>query len=50
MTAPEQIPIFEGPAFSPLMPPRESAAEQALTDLLVYNLTKPDWIEVVRQI
>jgi hypothetical protein len=34
MTAPEQIPLFEGPAFFPLMPARNSAAEQALNVLM----------------
>ena len=41
---PEQIPLFEGPAFCPLMPPRGSDAERALNDLLVRDLTQPDWL------
>ena len=45
MTTPEQIPMFEGPAFCPIMPPKNSAAEQALNDLLVRDLTQIDWLE-----
>ena len=45
MTTPEQIPMFEGPAFCPLMPPRGSAAEQALNDLLARDLTQIDWLD-----
>ncbi|OIN91498.1 MAG: hypothetical protein AUJ20_10745 [Comamonadaceae bacterium CG1_02_60_18] len=45
MNAPEQIPMFEGPAFCPLLPPTGSAAEQALTDLLARDLTQIDWLE-----
>lgn len=44
MTTPEQIPMFEGPEFCPLLPPRGSAAEQALNDLLTRDLTHIDWI------
>lgn len=44
MNTPEQIPMFEGPAFCPLMPPKNSAAEQALTDLLARDLTQIDWL------
>ena len=40
----EQIPMFEGPAFCPIMPPRGSAAEQALSDLLARDLTQIDWL------
>ena len=44
MSTQEQIPLFEGPAFCPLMPPRGSAAEQALNDLLARDLTQIDWL------
>jgi len=44
MTTPEQIPMFEGPTFCPLMPPSGSAAEQALHDLLARDLTQIDWL------
>ena len=44
MSAPEQIPMFEGPEFCPLLPPHGSAAEQALYDLLERDLTQPDWL------
>lgn len=43
MVTPEQIPMFEGPAFCPLMPPKNSAAEQALFDLLARDWTTPEW-------
>lgn len=43
MTTPEQIPMFEGPAFCPLMPPKNSAAEKALFDLLERDWTTPEW-------
>jgi hypothetical protein len=43
MSTPEQIPMFEGPAFCPLMPPRGSAAEQALFDLSARDWTTPEW-------
>lgn len=46
MNMPEQIPMFEGPAFCPLLPPQGSAAEQALNDLLACeHLTQIDWLE-----
>lgn len=45
MTTPEQIPMFEGPAFCPIWPPKNSAAEQALNDLLVGDLTQLDWLK-----
>ncbi len=44
MSTPEQIPMFEGPAFCPLMPPSGSAAETALNDLLARDLTQVDWL------
>ena len=44
MTTHEQIPMFEGPAFCPLMPPCGSAAETALNDLLARDLTQIDWL------
>ncbi len=40
---PEQIPMFEGPAFCPLMPPRGSRAEKALFDLTERDRTTPEW-------
>lgn len=40
----EQIPMFEGPDFCPLMPPKGSAAENALNDLLTRDLTQIDWL------
>ena len=40
----EQIPMFEGPAFCPIMPPKNSAAENALNDLLARDLTQIDWL------
>jgi len=42
---PEQIPMFDGPAFCPLMPPHGSLAERALFDLAERDLTQPDWME-----
>lgn len=45
MSTPEQIPMFDGPAFCPLMPPKNSAAETALFDLLARDLTQVDWLE-----
>ena len=44
MTTHEQIPMFEGPAFCPLLPPCGSAAETALNDLLARDLTQIDWL------
>lgn len=43
MTTPEQIPMFEGPAFCPLMPPKNSLTERALFDLLARDWTTPEW-------
>jgi len=45
MTTPEQIPMFDDGAFCPCMPPKNSAAEQALNDLLARDLTQIDWLE-----
>lgn len=45
MNLPEQIPMFDGPEFCPIMPPRGSAAEQALYDLLARDLTQIDWLK-----
>ncbi len=45
MSTQEQIPMFEGPAFCPMMPPRGSAAEQELNDLLARDLTQIDWLK-----
>lgn len=44
MNTPEQIPMFEGPSFCPIMPPSGSAAETALTDLLARDITQIDWL------
>lgn len=41
---PEQLSFLPKPAFCPLMPPRGSAAERALTDLLARDLTQIDWL------
>jgi len=43
MTITEQIPMFDGPAFCPLMPPHGSLAERALFDLAERDLTTPEW-------
>ena len=43
MTTHEQIPMFEGPAFCPIMPPKNSLTEQALFDLLARDWTTPEW-------
>ena len=40
----EQIPMFEGSAFCPILPPKNSAAETALHDLLARDLTQIDWL------
>ena len=37
--------LFDLPAFCPILPPRGSAAEQALNDLLARDLTQIDWLE-----
>lgn len=42
--ASEQNELFDLPAFCPILPPRGSAAEQALTDLLARDLTQLDWL------
>jgi hypothetical protein len=44
---PEQLPIFPdipSPSFMPIMPPPNSAAEQALYDLVQRDLTQLDWL------
>ena len=41
----EQNELFDLPAFCPILPPRGSAAEQALNDLLARDLTQIDWLE-----
>lgn len=41
----EQNELFDLPAFCPILPPRNSAAEQALNDLLARDLTQIDWLE-----
>jgi hypothetical protein len=40
----EQNELFDLPAFCPILPPANSAAEQALTDLLARDLTQIDWL------
>lgn len=39
----EQLSFLPTPEFCPLMPPRGSAAETALTDLLARDWTTPEW-------
>lgn len=41
----EQLSFLPTPAFCPILPPRGSAAEQALNDLLARDLTQIDWLE-----
>jgi hypothetical protein len=45
MNIPEQLPMFAGPEFCPLMPPKNSAAEDALMDLLNGPITQKDWLD-----
>lgn len=40
----EQNELFDLPAFCPILPPRGSAAEQALDGLLVRDLTQLEWL------
>ena len=40
----EQFSFFPAPEFCPILPPRGSAAEQALNDLLERDLTQLDWL------
>lgn len=40
----EQNELFDLPAFCPILPPANSSAEQALTDLLARDLTQIDWL------
>jgi hypothetical protein len=40
----EQFSLITSLLFCPTLPPRGSAAEQALTDLLARDLTQIDWI------
>jgi hypothetical protein len=40
----EQMSFLPEPPFFPLMPPRHSAAEQALFDLMDRDLTQLDWL------
>ena len=42
--ASEQNELFDLPAFCPILPPVNSAAEQALTDLLARDLTQVEWL------
>jgi hypothetical protein len=41
----EQAELFDLPTFCPILPPKNSTAEQALNDLLVRDLTQIDWLE-----
>jgi hypothetical protein len=41
----EQAELFDLPTFCPILPPKNSAAEQALNDLLARDLTQIDWLE-----
>ena len=41
----EQNELFDLPAFCPILPPRGSAAEQALDDLCNGDLTQIDWLQ-----
>jgi hypothetical protein len=42
----EQLSFLPTPEFSPLLPPRGSAAEKALEDLLAHeHLTQIDWLK-----
>lgn len=45
MNIPEQLPMFAGPEFCPLLPPKNSAAEDALMELLTNDITQKDWID-----
>jgi len=40
----EQLSFLPTPAFCPILPPRGSAAEQTLTDLLARDLTQLEWL------
>lgn len=42
--ASEQNELFDLPAFCPILPPVNSAAETALTDLLARDITQIDWL------
>ena len=42
--ASEQNELFDLPAFCPILPPRGSAAEQALIDLLARDLKQIEWL------
>lgn len=41
----EQLSFLPAPEFCPILPPRGSAAEQALNDLSERDLTQVDWLE-----
>jgi len=43
--ASEQNELFDLPAFCPILPPRGSAAETALNDLLARDLTQLEWLQ-----
>ncbi len=43
--ASEQSEMFDLPAFCPILPPPNSAAEQALIDLCAGDLTQIDWLK-----
>ena len=40
----EQLSFLPTPAFCPILPPRGSAAEQALNDLLARDVTQLEWL------
>lgn len=45
MNAPEQLSFLPTPEFCPILPPRGSAAMQALYDLTERDLTQLEWLE-----
>lgn len=45
MNTPEQLSFLPTPEFCPILPPRGSAAEQALNDLLARDLTQLEWLQ-----
>ena len=44
MNTPEQLSFLPKPEFCPILPPVNSAAAQALEDLLARDLTQIDWL------
>ena len=45
MSTPEQLSFLPTPEFCPILPPRGSAAEQALYDLRERDLTQLEWLQ-----